>query len=204
MGAAEARQLVLRVSVAAASWEVFSSAVRVIVSPPPPCCRLLISLISLTASQRRVQRAAEVEAIKAMAHDGLQEDELMSEDGAVSDEPESEEGVDSNDDAAAAVVATYRERGGHEPQSIKVDSGGGGPDPTHGERHNGHVWVPSWHSEDDGDLDRDGHPAATKPAYGTTRRTRPVGLADLDSPSGRCVSLSPNLKFDPAPCSRMM
>ena len=137
----------------------------------------------MTASQRRVQRAAEVEAIKAMAHDGLQEDELMSEDGGVSDEPESEEGVDSNDDAA---VATYRERG-HELQSIKVDSGG--PDPTHGERH-GHVWLPSWHSEEDGDLDRDGHSAATKPAYGTTRRTRPVGLADLDSPSGRCVPLT--------------
>jgi hypothetical protein len=48
----------------------------------------------MTASQRRVQRAAEVEAIKAMAHDGLQEDELMSEDGGVSDEPESEEGVE--------------------------------------------------------------------------------------------------------------
>jgi hypothetical protein len=120
-----------------------------------------------------------------MAHDGVHEDELMTEDGALSDEPESEEGVDSNDDAAVVV---FRDRG-HEPQSIKVENRH--PDLMVTERHNGHAWVPlnqSWHDEDEdgGDLDGgDVHPPVTKYVYGTTRRTRPVGLADLDSHSGR-------------------
>lgn len=182
MGAAATRQLLLRVPVAPASWEMFSSAVRY-----PFCASFLFQPLITLSSQRRVQRAAEVEAIKAMAHDPVHEDELMTEDGALSDEPESEEGVDSNDDAATAgaAVVVYRERG-QEPRSIKVENRH--PDAMVTERHNGHAWVlsQSWHDDDDdGDLDGDVPLPVTKHAYGTTRRTRPVGLADLDSQSGR-------------------
>ena len=120
--------------------------------------------------------------------DDGQEDELMTEEGGPSeDDPESEEVAGSND--GESLHYKQVQRGDNiiaRPKGKFSDLG----------RHERSPWASSsrpWHGEEDCDMDADGNSypdeggpvVASKSVHGVVRRTRPVGLADLDSPNGR-------------------
>src|SRR5262249_44395920 len=126
-------------------------------------------------------RTAEVEAMKAMAHgDDMQEDELMTDDGRRSDdEPESEEGMEDSNDGPHGPG---REHGPYEFRKSHLD-GKAFDSSSDGDKRSGFPHRP-WHESEHDELDTDGQQPVL--VYGSMR-TRPAGLADLDSPLGRYV-----------------
>jgi len=162
-------------------------------------------------SQRRAQKAAEIAELKSKKYAMRQEDELASEDDGDSDEPESEEGVDSNAEEERArrkeVRRTERRKEKrvagavpHVPRPLREGQRGGSPGHGYRAEHrgSGHAsrGARSWQGDEDADAegsaDADGDPyveddgAGVRSAVrGQVRRPWPVGLADLDSPSGR-------------------
>ncbi|KAK2467184.1 hypothetical protein APHAL10511_000733 [Amanita phalloides] len=166
------------------------------------------------ASQRRVQKAAEVADSRNRKH-GIpdEEDELMSENDMGTDGPESEEGIDSHAEEdrfrrkdARRVERHHKElqrgngkarmRSAHHYNNQTRHSLGISAfrHDTRGGSYSQRMTTRPWDDDMDGDGEADGDGdsymeedrAMSRSANrGHVRRPWPVGLADLDSPAGR-------------------
>lgn len=173
----------------------------------PPLRACYLKLIYL-CSQRRVQKTADIAEMKARRLVVNGDDEVAS-DSDVSEEPESEEGVDL--DAEHDRMRRNEGRTLHRPnpraphahspvaQYLPLRNGRGEPALPYGPSHSSRGGR-FWRAEDDvdmdgeadaeGSLDGEGSNSSHRPPVrAPIRRVWPVGLADLDSPSGRFAIL---------------
>ncbi|KAF8867575.1 hypothetical protein BD779DRAFT_1483203, partial [Infundibulicybe gibba] len=149
--------------------------------------RLFVQIISshrgkcLARHQRRAQKAAEIAEMRSRKQSNSlqEEDELISDNDEGSADPESEEGVDSQAEEERA-----RRREARRQERHKAKQAANSLVQTQSAWDHGGEIIDDVDAEGDSYVEEENPPPRTTTRL-PTRRPWPVGLADLDSPSGR-------------------